>query len=160
MRILLDRKGLEAPLPDMARGAVALVVTPYVGGQEPLKVAREVAFSPRPQDQMKVIRHETETHHPHRYAPGGRRQQFEKAAIVRDVVKHFRPAITPVQDVVAQTTDGRSGGARHAGSVGVPAVTGKDKSRMSPFIHSHLSIYPTKAPTAPSPTPEAATIFW
>ncbi len=134
MRIFLDRKRLEASLPHVARGVVALVVAPHVGRQQPLEVAREVAFSPRPQDQVKVIRHETEPQHAHLHTFTGLLEQRQKRPVVRGIVKHLRPAVAPVQDVVAQTTNGRSRGARHAGSLASARVPGKEKSRMSPFF--------------------------
>lgn len=134
MRIFFNRKGLKAPLPDMARGTVALVVAPYVGRQQPLEVTREVALGPRPQDQMKVVGHETEPQQAHRHTLTGFLEQCQKGPVVGRVVKHLRAAIAPVQDVVAQTTNGSSRRARHAGSLDRATVIGKEKSRMSPFF--------------------------
>src|SRR3990172_8630961 len=133
MRIVLDRKGLEAPLPHVAGGAVAAVVTPYLRRQQPLEVTREIALGPRPEHQMEMVGHEAEAQQAHRHASTGRRQQFEKAAIVRVVMKHLTAGIAAVQDVVANTADGGARGTWHVNSLEVPNLAGKEKSRMSPF---------------------------
>ena len=134
MLIARDRKGLEPPLPHVPGGAVAPMITPHVRGQQPLQITRKLPLGPGPEDQMKVIRHEAKPKHPHRHALAGRPQQREKAAIVRLIVKDLGAGIAAVQHVVAQTTDGSSCGAGHAGSVGTPGGSGKEKSRMSPLF--------------------------
>lgn len=133
MPIARDRKGLESSLPHMPGGAVAPVIAAHVRRQQPLKVPRKIPLGPGPKDQVKVIRHEAKTQHAHRHALAGRPQQFEKAAVVRVVVKDPGAGVATVQDVVAKTANRGPGRARHAGSVGIPSGSGKEKSRMSPF---------------------------
>src|SRR3990172_3585826 len=125
MLIARDRKGLEPPLSHVPGGAVAPMITPHVRGQQPLQITRKLPLGPGPEDQMKVIRHEAKPKHPHRHALAGRPQQREKAAIVRLIVKDLGAGIAAVQHVVAQTTDGSSCGAGHAGSVGTPGGSRK-----------------------------------
>lgn len=134
MGIAIDRKGLESSLPHVAGGAIAPMVTAHMGGQQPLKVTRQVLTGSWPKHQMKMIGHETETQHAHRHTPGSIVQQIEKGAVVRVVVKDLPAGIATVQDVVTKTADRGSGCAGHAGMLGVAAGVGKGKSRMSPFF--------------------------
>src|SRR3989338_1755911 len=101
---------------------------------------------------MEMVGHEAEAQQAHWHASTGRRQQFEKAAIVRVVMKHLTAGIAAVQDVVANTADGGARGTWHVNSLEVPNLAGKEKSRMSPFTptcprkvecpHLPVPIYP------------------
>jgi hypothetical protein len=55
--VFLDRKRLEPPLPDVAAASVMPVVTPDVGGHQPLHPATEIAIAVGTQDQVKMVRH-------------------------------------------------------------------------------------------------------
>src|SRR5262249_9953478 len=56
--VLLDRKGLETPLPHMAARGVVFVITANVSREQPLHPAAQIAVFVRPQDQMEVVGHE------------------------------------------------------------------------------------------------------
>src|SRR5262245_1466094 len=58
MVILLDRKGLETPLPHVAARGVVFEIPAHMGREQPLHPAAQVAVFVRPQDHMEVIGHE------------------------------------------------------------------------------------------------------
>jgi hypothetical protein len=60
MVIFLDDEAFEAPLPDMAAGAVMAVIAPDVAGHELLHAPAQVIGLHRSEQQVKVVRHQTE----------------------------------------------------------------------------------------------------
>src|SRR5205085_2220773 len=71
MIVLLDGKGFEAALPDMAAASVALPVAVDVGGQQPLHPPAQVPIPARPEDQVEVVGEQAEPDQAHGQAGTG-----------------------------------------------------------------------------------------
>jgi hypothetical protein len=65
MNVILDRKRLEAPLPNVPGGPVATSMPLDVTIQESLHPRAQVTILTRPEDEMEVIWHQTESEHAH-----------------------------------------------------------------------------------------------
>jgi len=100
MFVLLDRKGLEPPLPDMAAAAVMTVITTHMGRQQPLHPTAEIAVVVRPKDQMEMVGHQAITEQPHRQSLGCLDEQLNESGVVRVFMKDFRAGVAAIEDVV------------------------------------------------------------
>jgi len=111
--VLLDGERLEPPLPDVTAGAMMKMITPYVGGHQPLHPAGKIAIAARPQDQVKVIGHQAPGQHPHGHALAGRLEEINERLVVAILAEDPGATVAAVGHVIADATDGRSGGSRH-----------------------------------------------
>ena len=111
--ILSDGKGLEPALPDVSVGMVMPLVTPDMGCQEPLHPTAPVPILGWPEGQVEMIGHQTIGQHPHGIPEGCLGNDFNERVVIPILVKDLGAGITPVQDVVATTSGGSTGGAWH-----------------------------------------------
>jgi hypothetical protein len=85
-----------------------------VGGQQPLHPAGEVAIVARPEDKVEVVGHEAVAADPHGQSLAGQWEQIDECLEVGVIVEDASAAITAVDDVVADVSDGSASGAGHA----------------------------------------------
>jgi hypothetical protein len=111
--VLLDQKGLEPALPDVSAGMVMPLLAPDMGCQEPVHPAAQVPVLGRPEGQVEMIGHQTIGQHPHGIPEGGLGNDLNERVAIAIPVKDLGAGITPVQDVVAETSGGSTGGAWH-----------------------------------------------
>jgi len=105
MIVLLNRKCFESPLPHMATGPIVAMVPAYMRRQQPLHEPTQVPILPRPEDQMKMIRHQAVGQHPHPHPISPLLQELAERCIVLWLVKHLPASIAPVDDVIADSPD-------------------------------------------------------
>jgi len=117
VRVLLNREGAEAALPDVAATAMAAVVAADVAGEQPLHESAEVAIAAGPEDEVEVIGHQAEGGHAHGQALAAGGEQVEKGAVVGLVVEDAGAAVAAIDDVIADAADGCPSGSRHGASV-------------------------------------------
>ena len=113
MPIPLDRKVLEAALPDMAVAAVVPVIAADVTRQPPLHQPTEGVAARRFQDEMKMIGHQAEAQDFDRIFGFGDGQQVEKGAVVAVFVKDRRAPVATVDDMVDVAADLTARETRH-----------------------------------------------
>jgi hypothetical protein len=109
----LDGEGLEPALPDVSTGMVMPLVAPDMGCQEPVHPAAQVPVAGRPEGQVEMIGHQTIGQHPHGIPEGRLGNDLNERVVIAILVKDLGTGITPVQDVVAETSGGSTGGAWH-----------------------------------------------
>jgi len=108
--VLLDRKGLEPALPNVAARVVPAVVAPNVRCKQPLHPPTQLTISVRPDHQVEVVRHQTPSQDPHRRACTGLLNKLDEPLVVVIIVKHILPRVASVQNVVANPSDRSSCG--------------------------------------------------
>lgn len=104
--VLLDGERFESPLPDVAGGLVMLVVAADVRGEQPLHPAGQIAVLARPEDQVKVIRHQTISEQPHRHNFVGGREEADERLVIGRLMKDPLAGISAAEDVVTVSTGG------------------------------------------------------
>ena len=102
--VLLDGERFESPLPDVAGGLVVLVVAADVRREQPLHPAGQIAILARPEDQVKMIRHQAISEQPHRHDIVGGGEEADECLIIGRLVKHPLTGISAAEDVVAVAT--------------------------------------------------------
>lgn len=113
MAVLLNRKTLKAPLPDMPMTAVVPMIPPDLAGHPPLHERTE-AFSGRGRhDEMKMIGHETEAEDLDGMLGFGHAEQLREGRIVGVFVKNRASAVATIQHVVGVSSAGAARNARH-----------------------------------------------
>src|SRR5688500_16543197 len=113
MVVVLDRKALEAPLPDMAMTTVMVMIAPHMTGHPPLHKRTERIVPSRLQHEMEMVRHETEAKHVERVCVLGNDEQIEEGPVIAVFVKDRRAAISTINDVVDLSGHLSSWNARH-----------------------------------------------
>jgi hypothetical protein len=111
--VLLNGEGLEPPLPDSADRRMAPAVIVDMRREEPLHPSAQVTVKVGPQDEMKVIRHETPGQHPHRVQLTGPAQQAAEDRQIVRVVKDGLTGVAAGEGVVADVGSYGSGSAAH-----------------------------------------------
>src|ERR1035438_2510204 len=149
MLVLLDRKRLETPLPDVSAGMVVAMVSPHMRSQQPLHPAAQVAIAVRPQHQMKMVGYQTPSEHPHRQPLSSLLHQIEKRNVVVVLAKHFLARVATIEHMVANPAHRCPCRSRHAPILLRRFTARKRKSRMSPFAPSAMSL-PAPCPHIPS----------
>ena len=64
----------------------------------------QVAVGVGPERQVQVVRHQAESHHPHRQSDAGFGDQRHEGGVVTLFVIDLSPAISPIDDVIAEPT--------------------------------------------------------
>jgi len=105
MLILLNRESLESPLPNVSATSVVLMIETNVGRQQPLHPLAEISVQVRPENQMKVIRHNTVAEHSHANATTGFIEPVNECPVITAFPKNPLPAIAPIDNVIANTPD-------------------------------------------------------
>jgi hypothetical protein len=118
--ILLDRKCLEPPLPDMAAASVVAMVAADVGSHQPLHPPAQVAVRSGSQHQMKVIGHQAIAQDVHGQALA-RGFQGDEGSVVLVLMEDLVPAVAAIEDVIDPVSQGSASGAWHAATL---AATG------------------------------------
>jgi len=117
MFVLLDRKRLEPPLPNMPAAAITHPITVNVRRQQPLHERAEIVIAYRPKDQVKMIRHQAVADQPHRHAAASLPEQTDEIVIVVGVVKHLAALVAAIEDVVTEAANSGPSGAWHGAIV-------------------------------------------
>ena len=86
----------ETFLPDMTAAVVVSVIAAYVRRHQPLHPAAQIAVFIRPQQQMKVIGHQTVADQPHRDPLMSLDRKINKGEEVSRFVEHVIASVTPV----------------------------------------------------------------
>ena len=113
--VFLDGERFESPLPDVAGGLVVLVVAADVCREQPLHPAGEIAVLARPEDQVKMVRHQAVTQEPHRNDFVGGVEETDEGLIIRPLVKHPLPGVPATENVVTISAGGVAVGSGHGG---------------------------------------------
>jgi hypothetical protein len=109
--VLLDRKRLEAPLPDPARRSVLEMVAVDMCRQQPVHPSADVLCTVLGYHEVEVVRHDAERQHPQRDSLLSLLDQAQKRPVVRGREEYIRPIIATVDDVVVT---GRNEGSKDA----------------------------------------------
>jgi hypothetical protein len=99
--ILLNRKRLEASLPDPPGRPITPVMSANVRGKQPVHPAAQIAVAAWPQHEMKVVWHQAPSEYAHRNALARKSDQLHEGPMVDLVVKHDILVIPAVDHVVA-----------------------------------------------------------
>ena len=103
MSVLLDRKTLESTLPHMPTAPVMLMVAADVAGHPPLHEGTQRRVDGWLNDQMKVIRHETDAKELDGVFGFCNGEQVEKCGVVAVFAEDCRTTIPSIQDMVGVT---------------------------------------------------------
>jgi hypothetical protein len=101
MVILLDRKGLETALPDVAAGMVMAVIAADVGVHQPGHPGAQVAVADRPEDQVEMVGHQAVGQDAHRPSPAGFLDQPGEGGVVGRLVDDLRACVAAIEDTIA-----------------------------------------------------------
>jgi hypothetical protein len=99
--VLLDRKGFESPLPDVAGGVIMPLGAADVGREQPVHPAAQVSIPQGPERQMTMVRQHALGQNPHGIPELRFGQEVDKRVEITVFVKNAGPVIAPVQHVVA-----------------------------------------------------------
>src|SRR5258705_524570 len=121
----------------MPRAAVMLVIPSHVSRLKPLHPATQIAVTPRPDHQMKVVGHQAVGQHAHRATNLRLVKQPHKRRVVRLLVKHPLPPVSPVENVVAIAGWRAALGAWHARTL-YTAASSPSINKPDPFISPYL----------------------
>jgi hypothetical protein len=99
--VLLDGKGAEAALVDVAAAMIMAVIAADVSGKQPHHVVAQVAVGARPEGKVKMVGHQAISQESHRRAFAGPAEQFEKSGLVAVLAKDAAAAIASIEDMVA-----------------------------------------------------------
>jgi hypothetical protein len=105
MFILLNWKCLEPALPDVPARVIVTRVPTNMGREQPVHPAAQIAITAWPQNQVKVIGHETVPEQSHRTPQRCLRHHLKERAEIVGLVEDRGPSVTPVEHVV--TISGR-----------------------------------------------------
>jgi hypothetical protein len=119
----LDGEALVSALPDVPARTVSSVVATNVRRHQPLHPRRQVTVLRRPNDEMKMIRHEAGPENPHRMTLARPADQIHKGCIVVAVMKHLRPPVAPVDNMANHSTHRPSSNSRHTHNIPPPQPT-------------------------------------
>src|SRR5579863_742419 len=114
MLILLNRKRLEAALPDVAAGTVMAVVAADMARQQPLHPAAEISIVVRPKHQVKMVVEQAIREHAHRQARVRRRHQSNERRKIAILMEYVASRVAAVQNVVTEAAYRGSCGSWHA----------------------------------------------
>jgi hypothetical protein len=112
MLVALDRKGLEAALPDMPAAVVVPMIAADVAGEQSLHPTAEVAVAVRPEDEMEMVGHEAPAEDSHRQALASGLEQPQKGPEIFLLVKDFSARVAKVEHMIAPIGTDSSGGSR------------------------------------------------
>jgi hypothetical protein len=127
MLVVFDGEGLEAPLPQVAAGSVVAVVAAHMRVEEPVHPMAEVAVVVRPQDQMKVVGHQTSSEYTDGHLDAGMAHGLDKRLVVAVLGEDAAAGVAPVEDMVTLIANRDSCGTRHGPRVNAAMVVGKKK---------------------------------
>ena len=82
MVVILDGKGLEAPLPDVPCGAVMAMVALGVRREQPLHPTSQIAIMTGPQYQVEVVGHEAIAEQVHRQASASADDRLDEGIVI------------------------------------------------------------------------------
>jgi hypothetical protein len=105
MRVLLDRKRFEPPLPHMTTRVVPPVIPSNMRRQQPLHPPAEFPIEIGPQGQVKMVGHQTVRQYSHRDSLGGIAQELDERLVVSVPMKHLSAGIAAIDDVITISTD-------------------------------------------------------
>src|SRR5207237_2021006 len=97
MVIVLDGKGPEASLPDMAARVIVLVVAADMSGEQPAHVSTQIAVDERPEREVEMTGHQRKCQQAHGGVFGGLAEEFAKGGEIAVFVKDSAPGIAPVR---------------------------------------------------------------
>src|ERR1019366_2541646 len=96
-----------------AGSAIVPAISLHVRVGQPRKERRQIAVPSRPQHQMPMIGHQTEIKDFHVRALLGLDNQLNKSLIIPRLAKDFHPPVAPIEHMINEAADGRSGGSWH-----------------------------------------------
>jgi hypothetical protein len=115
--VLLDRKRLEASLPDMPASAVMPMIASHVAGEQPLHPAPQIAVLSRPDNQVKMIRHHAIAQHAHRQPLARPRDQPDEGRVIIVFVEDLGPRVATIEHMITNAAHRSSSCARHGATV-------------------------------------------
>ena len=111
--ILLNRKRLESPLPDMTAGAITPMVATYMRSQQPLHPSAQITILVWPESEMKMIRHDAVRKHAHGQSLRRLSNELDERLVIGFCMKYFLSRIATIDHMIAETADGRPRCSRH-----------------------------------------------
>jgi hypothetical protein len=103
--VLLNREGFESSLPNTSRRSIGPLILANVTGEQPLHPAAQITVTIRPQDEVKMIWHQTVSQQTHRDSLTGAFHEPDEGAIVRVGVKYTLAAIASIDCVITDSPD-------------------------------------------------------
>jgi hypothetical protein len=100
--IVLNHGALEPALPDVARGVMSLVIAPGVGDREGLEDSADRLSGLGPDQEVKVIGHETIAEEPEGVAVPGLGEGLEEGDAVGVVAEDIPAVVATVEGVIHQ----------------------------------------------------------
>lgn len=140
MRVLLNRKTLEAALPDMAMTVVVPMVAPYVAGHPPLHKGADCSPTGWLEDEVEMIGHQAEGKNVNGMSGFSRSEEVHEGPIIPICIKHRGAAIASIEDMEGMTGEVPSWNARHGREGPREWGVRHEKSSLSPL--SALYPYP------------------
>jgi hypothetical protein len=114
MIVVLNRKRLESSLPDVTDGLVAKPMPPHMRRHEPMHPTPERPIVLRSKHEVEVVRHQAIRQDVHGMTLARHRYERQKTREISCDMEHGPAIVGPIQDVVANPTNGRTRGSRHA----------------------------------------------
>lgn len=100
MVVLLNGKALESPLPHMAMTAIVSMIAADMTGHPPLHEGAKGGVRDRLNDEMKMIRHQTESKEFDGMLGFCRGEQVEEGGVVARLMEDCRAAVPAIQDMI------------------------------------------------------------
>lgn len=132
--VFLDRERFESALPHVTAGMVVPVVATNMRGHQPLHPGAEVTIADRPDNQVKMVGHQTVTNDAYWSTLAGQFDQLDEGGVVGWLVENLSAGVTAIEDVVAVIGLGSSCSAWHGLENRGLGSTSQGKPRMSPFL--------------------------
>ena len=101
MLILFDGERLETALPNVPAAAIVLVITSRMRIEHPVHPLAQIAESFRPDDEVKMVRHQAIPEYPHRYLDTTVRQRLQKSFLILVLVENALACVAAIDHVVA-----------------------------------------------------------
>jgi hypothetical protein len=117
MLILLNRKSLEPPLPEMAAAVIVLMITTHMRVLQPVHPGAEITIIFRQDDQMEVIGHQAIAKDRHGDFHAGMIDRLDKGMIIAILVKNLATTIAAIHHMVTNAANRGSRGPGHAATV-------------------------------------------
>lgn len=115
--ILLNQERFEATLPQAPTSLIFPMMTTHMGGEEPMRPARQISLTDRPHDYVQMVWHQTGRQNRNIEGLLRLNDERQKCSVVGVIAKDVRLIVTPVDEVVAIAADDCTSRARHAVNV-------------------------------------------
>jgi hypothetical protein len=98
-----------------------------MGILKPVHPTAQISVGMGPDNQVKMIRHQTIGQDAHWHLPTGVRHSFEKGLVVAILAEYLLPGIATIKNVIASVSYRGTSGTRHAGKLPPVPTTRKRK---------------------------------